>query len=149
MFEHFKESVRARVAPTGNHISALRQDLRSRLQGFRAHRAPVEQKVLEQDFAQVLHAWGINDVECIPLVVRELRLRMLIFALPMLPCLALAAFRPWPAAWLPLALIAPPCLLGAVITLWRISVLTRQQYQPFLRWLCSCFGLVSKPQIGA
>lgn len=46
MFENFKEAVRVRVAPTGNHISALRQDLRSRLQGFRAQRTVAEQALL-------------------------------------------------------------------------------------------------------
>ena len=48
MFENFKESMRARIAPTGDHISALRQDLRSRLQGFKAQRTTTEQARLEQ-----------------------------------------------------------------------------------------------------
>ena len=135
MFENFKEAVRVRVAPTGNHISALRQDLRSRLQGFRAQRTVAEQALLEQDFELVLHAWGIGDATLIPAVLRELRLRIGVFALPVASCVVLALFRPWPAAWLPLALIAPPCLLGVVTTLWRVSVLTRQQYQPFRHWL--------------
>ena len=82
MFENFKESMRARVAPTGDHISALRQDLRSRLQGFKAQRTTTEQARLEQDFSQVLRAWGIDDAALIPAVLRELRLRILIFALP-------------------------------------------------------------------
>jgi hypothetical protein len=141
MFENFKESMRARVAPTGDHISALRQDLRSRLQGFKAQRTTTEQARLEQDFSQVLRAWGIDDAALIPAVLRELRLRILIFALPVALCAVLALFTPWSAAWLPLVLVAPPCILGAVITLWRLSVLTRQQYQPFVRWLCSLVGL--------
>ena len=144
MFEKFKESVRARIAPTDNHITALRQDLRSRLQGFRAHRAPSEQTVLEQDFRQVLHAWGIEDAALIPAVLRELRLRILIFTLPVVLCAVLAVLMPWSAAWLPLVLVSPPCLLGAVITLWRVSVLTRQQYQPFMCWLCSLVGFAKK-----
>ena len=144
MFENFKEAIRARVAPTGNHISALRHDLRSRLRGFGAHRTPTEQAPLEQDFGQVLQAWGIDDMECIPLVVRELRLRILIFTLPVVLCAVLAVLMPWSAAWLPLVLVSPPCLLGAVITLWRVSVLTRQQYQPFMCWLCSLVGFAKK-----
>ena len=149
MFETFRKSMRARIAPTGDHISELRQDLNARLQDFRAQRTPAEQARLEQDFAQVLHAWGIENTTAIPAVVRELRLRMLIFSLPVALCLVLALFTPWPAVWLPVALIAPPCLLGGIITRWRISILTRQQYQPFMRWLCSCFGFVSQSQIGS
>ena len=144
MFEKFKESVRARIAPTDNHITALRQDLRSRLQGLRAQRAPSEQTVLEQDFRQVLHAWGIEDAALIPAVLRELRLRILIFTLPVVLCAVLAVLMPWPAAWLPLVLVSPPCLLGTVITLWRVSVLTRKQYQPFMCWLCSFLGFTQK-----
>ena len=112
MFENFKESMRARVAPTGDHISALRQDLRSRLQGFKAQRTTTEQARLEQDFSQVLRAWGIDDAALIPAVLRELRLRILIFALPVALCAVLALFTPWSAAWLPLVLVAPPCILG-------------------------------------
>ena len=149
MFETFKKSMQARITPTGDHISALRQDLTSRLNNFRAQRTTAEQALLAQSFAQVLHAWGIEDMAALPTVLQELRLRLLIFALPVVLCAILALFMPWSAAWLPLALFAPPCLLGAVITLWRISVLTRQQYQPFLHWLCSCFGLASRPQIGS
>lgn len=36
MFENFRKSMRARIAPTGDHISELRQDLNARLQDFRA-----------------------------------------------------------------------------------------------------------------
>ena len=144
MFENFKESMRARIAPTGDHISALRQDLRSRLQGFKAQRTTTEQARLEQDFSQVLRAWGIDDAALIPAVLRELRLRILIFTLPVVLCAVLAVLMPWPAAWLPLVLVSPPCLLGTVITLWRVSVLTRKQYQPFMCWLCSFLGFTQK-----
>ena len=118
MFETFKKSMQARITPTGDHISALRQDLTSRLHNFRTQRTTAEQALLAQSFAQVLHAWGIEDMAALPTVLRELRLRLLIFALPVVLCAILALFMPWSAAWLPLALIAPPCLLGAVITLW-------------------------------
>lgn len=64
MFENFRKSMRARIAPTGDHISELRQDLNARLQDFRAQRTPAEQARLEQDFAQVLHAWGIEKPCC-------------------------------------------------------------------------------------
>ena len=95
MFENFRKSMRARIAPTGDHISELRQDLNARLQDFRAQRTPAEQARLEQDFAQVLHAWGIENTTAIPAVVRELRLRMLIFSLPVALCLVLALFTPY------------------------------------------------------
>ena len=144
MFEKTKEALRARVQPTSVHLAALRGDLQNRLQHFKTHRAPAEQDALEQDFALVLHAWGIEDAALIPAVLRELRLRILIFTLPVVLCAVLAVLMPWPAAWLPLVLVSPPCLLGTVITLWRVSVLTRKQYQPFMCWLCSFLGFTQK-----
>ena len=119
MFENFKESMRARVAPTGDHISALRQDLRSRLQGFKAQRTTTEQARLEQDFSQVLRAWGIDDAALIPAVLRELRLRILIFALPVAVHLGgryhpLASFRAHPAT---------------IPALCALAVLTRRPFQ--------------------
>lgn len=71
MFENFRKSMRARIAPTGDHISELRQDLNARLQDFRAQRTPAEQARLEQDFAQVLHAWGIENREHQPSRTQE------------------------------------------------------------------------------
>ena len=126
------------------HLAELRNDFSSRMGTFKNHRSAAKQQELAEDFGQVLHAWGIDNVECIHLVVRELRLRILIFALPAVLCAVLAVLMPWPAAWLPLVLVSPPCLLGAVITLWRVSVLTRQQYQPFMCWLCSFVGFAKK-----
>lgn len=144
MFDNFKESIRARIQPTSAHLASLRGDLRHRLQWFRAHRAPAERAVLEQDFVQVLRAWGIEDAAQLPLVLRELRLRLVVFVLPVVVC-ALAAFiTPRAYVWLAVALIVPPCLLGIVTTLWRMSVLKKQRFQPFTSWLCSVVGLTQK-----
>ena len=82
MFENFKKSMRARITPTGDHISELRQDLNARLQGFRAQRTPAEQARLEQDLLKCFTAWALEHTTAIPAVVRELRLRMLIFSCP-------------------------------------------------------------------
>src|SRR5699024_10900805 len=40
-----------------------------------------------------------------------------------------------PVSFLSLACIAPPCLLGMVTTLWRISILRHRRFTPLCRWL--------------
>lgn len=144
MFENAKEALRARIAPTSSHIQELRGDLRSRLQRFKAQREPGEQTVLEQDFVQVLSAWGIEEAAQLPAVLRELRLRLWVFALPVALCLLAAVFLQSPAAWLTFALVGVPCILGVLTTLWRVSVLARQRFQPFTRWLCSLVNFAQK-----
>ena len=144
MFDSFKEAIRARVRPTSAHLASLRGDLRNRLRYFRSHRNAAEQTELAQDFVQVLRAWGIEDAAQLPAVLRELRLRLWVFALPVALCLLAAVFLQSPYVWLALALIVPPCLLGIVTTLWRISVLKAQRFQPFTSWLCSVVGLAQK-----
>lgn len=71
----------------------------------------------------------------IPGVVSALRLRLLIFAAPLLACAIAASFRQNPAVLLTSALVAPPCLLGMVTTLWRISILRHRRFTPLCRWL--------------
>ena len=74
MFENVKEALRARIRPSSIHLTALRGDLQSRLRHFKAERTQEQQKSLEEDFAQVLLAWGIGEQD-IPAVLWELRLR--------------------------------------------------------------------------
>lgn len=144
MLENAKEALRARIAPTSSHLAALRGDLRKRLQHFKAHREAAEQSALEHDFAQVLRAWGIEDAAHIPVVLRELRLRLLVFALPVLVCAVAVLFSRSNAAWLTLMLIALPCGFGMLTTCWRLSVLSRCRFLSFTRWLCSLVGLAQK-----
>ena len=144
MFENAKEALRARIAPTSSHLAALRGDLRKRLQHFKAHREAAEQSALEHDFAQVLRAWGIEDAAHIPAVLRELRLRLLIFALPVLACGIAVMVNGSGVAWLALLLVALPCAFGMLTTCWRLSVLSRCRFQPFTRWLWSCLSFTQK-----
>ena len=144
MFENAKEALRARIAPTSTHLSALRGDLQSRLRHFRAERTPEEQKALEEDFAQMLTAWGIADVAQLPAVLRELRLRLVVFILPVLVCLGAALLTQRPAVWLAVALVAPPCFFGILTTCWRVAVLKNRCFQPFTSWLCSLVGFTQK-----
>ena len=139
MFDSFKEAIRARVRPTSAHLASLRGDLRNRLRYFRSHRNAAEQTELAQDFVQVLRAWGIEDATQLPFV-----LRLLVFVLPVTVCALTALITQRAYVWLALALIVPPCLLGIVTTLWRISVLKAQRFQPFTSWLCSVVGLAQK-----
>ena len=116
------------------HLAELRSGVRSRLAAFRRNRAASEQTALEEDFTLVLAAWGMADAD-IPGVVSALRLRLLVFAVPMLACLIMAAWAHRPLSFLSLACIAPPCLLGMVTTLWRISLLRHRRFTPLCRWL--------------
>ena len=119
---------------SGRHVAGLRGDIRSRLDAFRRHRSAEEQRELTVHFHHVLIAWGIADAD-IPGVITALRLRLLVFAVPMLTCLITAAWSHSLTSFLALACIAPPCLLGIVTTLWRISVLRNRRFTPLCRWL--------------
>ena len=144
MLEKTKEALRARIQPTSTHLAALRGDLRNRLQHFKANRAPEEQDVMEKDFARVLQACGIEDAEHIPAVLAELRLRLLVFALPVLACAIALMVNGSGAVWLALLLVALPCAFGMLTTCWRLSVLSRCRFQPFTRWLWSCLSFTQK-----
>ena len=119
---------------SGRHVTGLRGDFRSRLDAFRRHRSAEEQRELTVNFHHVLIAWGIADAD-IPGVITALRLRLLVFAVPMLTCLITAAWSHSLTSFRALACIAPPCLLGIVTPLWRISVLRNRRFTPLCRWL--------------
>ena len=132
------------ASQSGEHLAELRKDFRFRLDAFRHHRSTSDQQELTEDFSRVLAAWGIADADSIPGVIRLLRLRLLIFAAPPLACVLAAALRQSPAAMLILALVAPPCLLGLVTTLWRISILQNRRFLPLSRWLRHVAGFPRK-----
>ena len=119
---------------SGRHVVGLRGDFHSRLAAFRCHRAAEEQTTLEKDFNLVLAAWGMAESD-IPGVISALRLRLPVFAVPVLACLITAAWSHSPVSFLSLVCIAPPCLLGMVTTLWRISILRHRRFTPLCRWL--------------
>lgn len=144
MFTRIKHNLVSRVSPTGEHLSELRGDLHTRLRSFRHHRSASEQQELTEDFSRVLTAWGIADANSIPGVIHLLRLRLLIFAAPVLACAIATAFRQSPAALLTLALVAPPCLLGLITTAWRLSILKNRRFLPLSRWLRHVAGFPRK-----
>ena len=127
-------SLLAVAGESRQHLAELRSGFRSRLAAFRRNRAASEQAALEEDFSLVLAAWGIADAD-IPGVISALRLRLPVFAVPVLACLITAAWSQSPVAYISLACIVPPCLLGMVTTLWRISVLHHRRFTPLCRWL--------------
>ena len=130
----FIQTILDAASLSGRHVAVLRGDFRSRLAAFRRNRAASEQAALEEDFSLVLAAWGIADAD-IPCVISALRLRLPVFAVPMLACLITAAWSHSPVSFLSLACVAPPCLLGMVTTLWRISILRHRRFTPLCRWL--------------
>ena len=123
-------SVLALAGESRQHLTELRSGFRSRLAAFRRNRAASEQAALEEDFSLVLAA----DAD-IPGVISALRLRLPVFAVPMLACLITAAWSHSPLSFLSLACVTPPCLLGMVTTLWRISILRHRRFTPLCRWL--------------
>ena len=127
-------SILAVAGESRQHLAELRSGVRSRLAAFRLHRSAEEQQELAEDFRHVLAAWGIADAD-IPGVVSALRLRLLVFLAPVLACLLAAAWSHSPVSFLSLACVAPPCLLGMVTTLWRISILRHRRFTPLCRWL--------------
>ena len=130
----FLQTILDAASSSGRHVAGLRGDFRSRLNAFRRHRSAEEQQELTEDFRHVLAAWGIADAD-IPGVITALRLRLVIFLAPMAACLIATAWSQRPAAWLALACVAPPCLLGMVTTLWRISILRHRRFLPLCRWV--------------
>ena len=128
-------SILAAAGESRQHLAELRAGVRSLLAAFQQHRGASEQTALEEDFKLVLAAWGMTEAD-IPGVISALRLRLLVFAVPMLACLITAAWsESRPLSFLSLACIAPPCLLGMVTTLWRISILRNRRFAPLCRWL--------------
>ena len=127
-------SLLAVAGESRQHLTELHSGVRSRLAAFRLHRSTEEQQKLAEDFRHVLVAWGMADAD-IPGVITALRLRLPVFAVPMLACLITAAWSHSPVSFLSLACVAPPCLLGMVTTLWRISILRHRRFTPLCRWL--------------
>jgi hypothetical protein len=142
MFNGIKKGIASRLSPTGEHLSALRADLWNRLRGFRSNRSASQQQAMEDDFMRVLAAWGIEQDEDIPGLVRELRFRCLILALPVIFAALAAVLTQSRATTLTLILIGSPCLFGILTTFWRVSVLQRRAFTPFARWLLT--GLFQK-----
>ena len=145
MLKGIKHSITECLSPTGRHLAALRGDFRSRCGRFKNDRSAAQQQALTVNFVRVLTAWGIDDVSEIPGVIRILRLRSLVFVLPVLVCAVTAAIFQTFIACLTLLLVAAPCLLGLLTNSWRISILKKRRFLPFLRWLVSA-GWGGRPE---
>lgn len=144
MLRRVKENLTSRVSPTGQHLSELQSDVRSRLRHFRHNRSESEQRVLTENFYMVLEAWGIDSEVAVPGVIRILRLRFLVFAVPVIVGVLAALVLQSLVSCLALAFVSLPCLLGIVTTAWRISILKKRHFLPLSRWLLSGFGVFGK-----
>ena len=134
MFERVKSAFWGSISPSQQHLSALGGNVRTRLQEFGANRSADDQATLNQDFAALLRAWGIPTLADVPGVLRDLWLRVLLLVLQVALCLVVA-FIEGGKAWVVLSVVAIPCGFGVTTALWRISVLQRQRYAPFGKWL--------------
>jgi hypothetical protein len=139
MLQRMKNAVALRLSPTRAHWSGLRQEFTARLQDFRHSRDTGPQDAMARDFTLLLDAWGIEDEADIPRVLRDLRLRCLLLALPVAVAVLAALFTPGFLSLLTLALLAPPCLFGLLTARWRMSVLRHRAFIPFHRWLTASF----------
>lgn len=130
------------ISQTGQHVSGLRTDLRSRLDHFRRHRSAAEQQELTEDFSRLLVAWDIDTAADLSHVIRALRLRFAVFAVPVVICVAGALLQQDIISCLALAFVSLPCLFGIITTAWRISILKTRHFLPLSRWLLSGGGLL-------
>lgn len=124
-----------------NHFRDVKDGFRSRLALFRNNRGKENQQALENDFNNVLEAWGIMGVENVPNVIFCLRMRIVILiALPLLYAFV-AITGLTGKSFLIFGLVAVPCLFGILTTAWRIWVLKHSRFMPFGRWLMAGCGL--------
>lgn len=135
MFNRNKNDKISNVAMGKLYVSALTNNFKTRLRIFRENRSSDAQKALIDDFDQVLHAWGIGSKVDIPFIIRELRMRCLIFMVSIFIIIILAVFLQNLFAYLSLVCVALPCFLGLITTLWRISILKHRNFVPLSRWL--------------
>ena len=135
MFKNIRDNIATRIAPTQAHWSELRGEISARFQSFGQGRDSGLQKALEDDFSLLLEAWGIESEADIPGILRDLRLRCLILAGPVVAALVAVFLTPGFAAYLTLALIALPSLFGLLTNIWRMSILKNRAFLPFHRWL--------------
>ena len=129
------------VGSTKAHLAELHSGFRHRLAHFMRSRSREDQAAMQEDFVLVMDAWGIQDFSQIPDVIRALKLRFPIFAVPMLVCILAVCLMPFFITWLTLFLVTLPCLLGMITTAWRISILQKRCFQPLSIWLLSLLGM--------
>lgn len=139
MFKKIGNTIATRLSPTRTHWSGLKTDVAARLRHFRQGRDAGLQKAVEQDFSLLLEAWGIGSEADIPGILRDLRLRCLVLAVPVLVALLSLPLMPGLYGALTLLLIAPPCLFGLLVTRWRMSILQNRAFMPLHRWLAARF----------
>lgn len=124
-----------------NHFQDVKNGFLARLSLFRSSREKEKQQDLENDFNNVLEAWGIIEVGNVPNVVFCLRLRIVILAVLPLLYVLVAITGLTGKSFLIFGLVAVPCLFGIMTTAWRIWVLKHSRFMPFDRWLMTGCGL--------
>lgn len=139
MLKKTKQQLQNAVQPSKEHIASLWQDVRSKIHALKADRSADEQTVLSEDFAKVLAAWGIHESQ-IPSVLTALKLRLVVFAVPVLLAVVLAQFKVGLVILIGILCCLAVSIVGLATTLWRIYVLTFREFVPFQKWLFSIFS---------
>lgn len=136
MFQKAKKRLAKAIFPSRDHISGIRSDMNARFRKLKTDRSEKLQEALEADFNFVLLSWGISIQE-IPSAIRDLRLRLAVFSIPIF--LACVLFYQGLDGGAMLFVASLPCLAvgltGLLTTCWRLHVLRHRRFLPFHRWL--------------
>lgn len=138
MFDRLKKDASSFTQPTKEHWDGLGRDLKSRLDHIQQGR-DADQTDLEANFQHALTAWGMSEDD-IPHVLRDLKIRVMVFLLALLP----SAFLLLQEQYVCAACFAVVSLVGSIITLWRIRVLKNRHFKP----LCNIKLLYHKFFVG-
>lgn len=141
MFQKAKERLEEAVSPSREHISGIRADMDARLRALKTDRAEHLQETLETDFHFVLTAWGIFSTDELPNAIRDLRLRLAVFGIPVLLACVLfyQGFDGGAMLFVASFLCLVVSLTGLLTTCWRLHVLKHRHFLPFRRWLFTFF----------
>ena len=123
-----KESAKDLKESVANNTNALKK----RLQDYAKNRDSDSAKGFETDFNTVLKAWGMTEND-IPQVLKELKIRMSIFLVPVI----LAFYLATKGSRIIAITLMISAILGFVTTLWRYNILEKRQFKsfPMLGWL--------------
>lgn len=124
-----KQRIDEMTQPTLDHWSDLNADLQNRRKNFMRNRT-VNQELLEENFQLLLNAWGMRESD-IPHVLKSLRLRIILFFIP----LVLAGIMLAQGSYLAAVIFSLVSIVGILSAYWRISILESRQFQPVHRTL--------------
>ncbi len=146
MFGFIKNTFVTPVVQSKTRLHSLQNLMSLRVSAFRQGRSTQDRESMTHNFTHVLHAWGIAH-DAIPTAIAQLRLRCYIFFIPIVVTTVIALCIQSSLAYISLICVALPCILGCISTVWRIYILQKRQFIPFLQWVLLCVPFVSQKQL--